>query len=176
MPETSPETSVVEHEIAIAAAPETVFAYFTDPARMVRWMGAEATLDPRPGGICRIAFGTSAPVVAELTAPFVAEEDRRLQLRDGGVMTGRFVEVDPYRRIVLTWGWEQEALAVPQSTEVEITFTPDGDGTVLRLTHRRLPAQTAAFHRAGWDHFLARLAVAAGGGDPGRDPWQATPR
>ena len=31
----SENDSVVEHEIRIAAAPETVFAYFTDPARMV---------------------------------------------------------------------------------------------------------------------------------------------
>ena len=42
---------LIEHEIRIAAAPEIVFAHFTDPAKMVRWMGTEATLDPRPGGV-----------------------------------------------------------------------------------------------------------------------------
>ena len=45
---------LIEHEIRIAAAPEIVFASFTDLAKMVQWMGTEATLDPRPGGVCRI--------------------------------------------------------------------------------------------------------------------------
>ena len=51
-----PETSVVEHQVTVAARPEVLFGYFTDPAMMVRWMGSEATLDPRPGGVCRIVF------------------------------------------------------------------------------------------------------------------------
>ena len=51
MPEPQSETSVVEREIRIEAEPETVFAFFTDPEKMVRWMGIGATLDPRPGGV-----------------------------------------------------------------------------------------------------------------------------
>jgi uncharacterized protein YndB with AHSA1/START domain len=108
------ETGVVEYEVRIAARPETVFAYFTDPIKMVQWMGAEATLDPRPGGVCRIASS------------------------DSGVMMGEFVEVDPYQRIVLTWGWEQKLLAKPsQSTLVEVSFIPDGEDTILQLAQRR---------------------------------------
>jgi uncharacterized protein YndB with AHSA1/START domain len=150
MPQTPPKTDALEYELRVAASPETVFAFFTDPEKMVRWMGAQATLDPRPGGICRIAF------------------------RPGGVMMGEFVEVEPHRRIVLTWGWEQEMLAVPpQSTAVEISLDLDGEETIVRLTHRRLPSAALAFHRAGWEHFLPRLTIAAGGGDPGPDPWQA---
>ena len=73
---------------------------------------------------------------------------------------------------MLTWGWEQEPLEVPpQSTAVEVSFTPDGDGTLVRLTHCRLPDRAVAFHRAGWEHYLARLAVAATGEDPGADPF-----
>ena len=45
------ETDVVEREVRIAARPETVFAFFTDPVKMLRWKGISATLDPRPGGI-----------------------------------------------------------------------------------------------------------------------------
>jgi len=38
--------------------------------------------------------------------------------------------------------------------------------------HRDLPSTKAAeSHGHGWDHYLARLKVAAGGGDPGEDPW-----
>ena len=32
-------------------------------------------------------------------------------------------------------------------------------------------AESAGSHATGWDHYLARLAVAATGADAGRDPW-----
>jgi uncharacterized protein YndB with AHSA1/START domain len=175
VPETPAETSVVEHEIRVAAPPETVFAYFTDPVKMVQWMGADARLDPRPGGVCRIAFQPSR-ASAEVTSAALGggpETAERIERDPAGVMLGEFVEVDPPRRIALTWGWEQELLATPpQSTSVEVSFIPDGEDTIVRLAHRRLPAASVAFHRTGWQHYLARLATAAAGGDPGHDPWQ----
>jgi uncharacterized protein YndB with AHSA1/START domain len=170
------ETSVVEHKVRVAARPETVFAYFTDPTRMVRWIGAEATLDPRPGGICRIAFQPSQARVDSLGREYFGrdEEEESFDVAGRGVALGKFVEVNPPRRIVLTWGWELDVLQVPpQSTLLEIDFTPDGDGTIVQLVHRKLPAGMADFHRVGWEHYLARLAIAAAGGDPGRDPWAA---
>jgi uncharacterized protein YndB with AHSA1/START domain len=138
----------VEHEVRVAASPESVFEYFTDPTKMVMWMGTEATLHPRPGGVCRIDCGQT-------------------------VMLGEFVEVDRPRRIVFTWGWETALFKTPpQSTLVEVSLTPDGEDTVVRLAHRRLKPEAVALHRAGWYHFLARLALAASGTDPGRDPWR----
>jgi uncharacterized protein YndB with AHSA1/START domain len=140
-------TETVEHEVRVAAAPEVVFEYFTDPAKLVRWMGAEATLDPRPGGVCRLEI-------------------------NGSVMLGEFVQVAFPWRIVFTWGWERRLFDVPpQSTAVEVSFTADGEDTLVRLTHCRLPEGALAFHRAGWRNYLARLSVAAAGGDPGPDPW-----
>lgn len=145
-----PGTSqAIEHEVRVAASPQTVFAYFTDPAKMVQWMGTEATLDPRPGGVCRVNPSGAA------------------------AMLGEFVEVDPPRRLVFTWGWETEIYATPpQSTVVEVTLIPDGADTVVRLVHTRLRPGAAPFHRAGWEHYLPRLALVAGGTDPGCDPWQ----
>lgn len=142
------ETSrVVEHVIRIEARPETVFSFFTDPARMVQWMGSEATIDPRPGGVLRIDI-------------------------NGATALGEFVQVDPHWRLVFTWGWEERLFAVPpQSTAVEVSFTPDGEGTIVKLTHSRLPDGSGAFHRAGWEHHLARLAIAVTGADPGPDPF-----
>jgi uncharacterized protein YndB with AHSA1/START domain len=140
------ETSVVEHEVKIAASPETVFGYFTDPSRMVQWMGAEATLDPRPGGTCRIAINSMA------------------------VASGKFVDVVPYRRVAFSWGWENDWLEVPPaSTLVEVSLTPEDDGTLLRLTHRQLPEGTLEFHTRGWGYYVGRLAKAAAGSDPGPD-------
>jgi uncharacterized protein YndB with AHSA1/START domain len=147
--EPSETDSVVEHEVRVAASPDTVFEFFTDPAKMVQWMGTEATLDPRPGGICRVNPGGHEMVA------------------------GEFVEVRRPRRIVFTWGWEAALFSTPsQSTLVEVSLTPDGEDTVVRLAHRRLKAEALAFHRAGWEHFLPRLALAASGADPGVDPWR----
>ena len=149
VPDPPGEASLAQHEVRIAARPETVFGYFTDPAKLVRWMGDHATLDPRPGGVCRIDI-------------------------NGSVMLGTFLEVEPYRRIVLTWGWELQLFSVPpQSTEVEIDLTPAGEETIVRITHRELPnGAAAAFHQAGWEHYLLRLTTASTGGDPGPDPWR----
>jgi uncharacterized protein YndB with AHSA1/START domain len=145
--ETRGATETIEHGIRIAAPPEVVFEYFTDPAKLVRWMGDDATLDPSPGGVCTFVI-------------------------NGARMTGEFVQVEFPRRIVFTWGWAERLFGVAeQSTAVEVSFTPDGEGTTVRLTHSRLPHGAVAFHRAGWGNYLGRLATAATGKAAGPDPW-----
>ena len=47
------EDHLLEREILIEARPEVVFAYFTDPGKIVLWLG-RATLEPHPGGHLRI--------------------------------------------------------------------------------------------------------------------------
>lgn len=90
------------------------------------------------------------------------------------VAEGRFVEIDPPRRIVFTWGWVEDEMPVPPgSSTVEITLEPVPDGTLLRLVHRDLPSPEAcAAHEEGWKHCTDRLAVVAAGGDPGPDAWR----
>jgi uncharacterized protein YndB with AHSA1/START domain len=149
--ETTTETSV-EREVAIAASPETVWQFLVDPAKAVLWMGQTASLDPRPGG------------------------EYRVGVIPGHTASGEFVEVDEPRRIVFTWGWEPGAEGAnpvpPGSSTVEIELVADGDGTMLRFSHRDLPTPASAeSHAHGWDHYLERLAVAAPGGDAGVDPW-----
>jgi uncharacterized protein YndB with AHSA1/START domain len=140
-------TETIEHYVRVAAPPETVFEYFTDPSKLVQWMGTEATLDPRPGGVCRFTV-------------------------NGAQMIGEYVQVDFPWRIVFTWGWETQLFEVAeQSTAVEVSFTPADDGTWVRLTHSRLPHGAVAFHRAGWGNYLPRLATAGAGHDAGPDPW-----
>jgi uncharacterized protein YndB with AHSA1/START domain len=141
----------VEREIRIAARPEAIFPFFTDPARMVRWKGVEAELDPRPGGIYRV----------NVTGRDVAR--------------GQYVAIEPFRRVVFTWGWEGDnALVPPGASTVEVTFIPDGDATIVRLVHRDLPVAEAPGFAEGWDHFLPRLGIVAAGGNPGPDPWVST--
>jgi uncharacterized protein YndB with AHSA1/START domain len=142
----------VQQGIWVEASPETVFAYFTDPARMVQWKGARATLDPRPGGIYRV------------------------EINDRAIARGEYVELSPPNRIVFTWGWEGGGNPVPPgSSRVEVDLVADGDGTIVRLTHRDLPEEARAAHADGWQHFLGRLREAAAGRDPGPDPMAQAP-
>lgn len=140
---------VAEREIRIEAPPQTVFPFLVDPDRMTSWMGTAAELDPRPGGVWHVSV-----------------------VGGRAVARGEFVSVDPPRSVVFTFGWEGPDQPVPAgSSKVEITLVPDGGGTILRLVHTALPdAHAAEQHTHGWTHYLSRLAVAAAGGDPGRDP------
>src|SRR5260370_29196691 len=65
-------------ETRIAARPETVFAFFTEPDKMVRWQGTQVELVPTPGGVYAI--------------------DMNPQVR----ARGTFVQVVPYSKIVFT--------------------------------------------------------------------------
>jgi uncharacterized protein YndB with AHSA1/START domain len=141
----------VEVEVRIAAKLETVFDFFTDPGKMIQWMGRAAELDARPGG----AF--------------------RCDINGRRIASGEYVEVDPPHRIVFSWGWEGENSEVgPGSTRVEVLLTADGENTHVRLVHHDLPtADSAQNHTRGWRHYLDRLAVVGAGGDPGPDPWSS---
>ena len=144
------ESTKVERELAIAASPETVWELLVDPAQAVRWMGQVANLDARPGG------------------------QYRVEVIPGHTARGEFVEVDPPRRLVHTWGWEAESgsSVAPGTTTIEYELIPTSEGTTLRFTHRELPDEAAATsHAHGWDHYFERLVSVAEGGDPGRDPW-----
>jgi uncharacterized protein YndB with AHSA1/START domain len=132
-------------EVRVAAAPETVFPYFTDPARIVAWKGSEATVNPEPGGIYRVT------------------------IQGSHVALGEYVEVDPPRRVVFTWGWEGEGSPGPGASTVEVELLPDGAETLVRLTHRGLSEIERDRHRVGWEHYLGRLSSAAAGRNPGPD-------
>lgn len=141
----------VEVEVLIAADRETVFDFFTDPEKMVQWMGRRADLDPRPGGVFRCDISGEA------------------------VASGEYLAVEPPGRLVFSWGWEgEEAVTKPGASTVEVLLEPGGGGTRLRLVHRDLPSADAAErHRQGWQHYAERLAVTAVGRDPGPDRFPA---
>jgi uncharacterized protein YndB with AHSA1/START domain len=128
-------TDTIEREVRLATTVDRAFAYWTDPTLLVRWMGDRAEVDARPGGHWRLEYGNRY------------------------VAAGDFVELDPPHRLVLTWGWEKgaEDSIPPGASRVEVTFTPDGDGTRMRVRHLDLPATERQGHTEGWDFFLPRL-------------------
>jgi uncharacterized protein YndB with AHSA1/START domain len=141
------EVTVERH---VKASPETVFEFFTDPDKWLRWQGIDATVEAWPGGTFR------------------------MDVRGDGYASGRFVIVEPPHRLVFTWGWEMPDNPVPPgSSTVEVELIERDDGTLVRLTHRDLPPETCDVHRIGWEHYVGRLAVVAEGHDAGPDPWLA---
>ncbi|HEV3474674.1 MAG TPA: SRPBCC domain-containing protein [Actinomycetota bacterium] len=148
----------IEVERRIAARPETVFSYFTDPERFVRWQGVDAELDPRPGGLFRVTVSGKSHLAVR----------------------GEYVEVNPPTRLVFTWGWEpSDGLPKglfglnPGTSTVEVDLVPDGQDTILRLRHSGLPTDAnRKAHTDAWAVTLKRLGICATGGDPGPNPFE----
>lgn len=141
------DPGVLEVTVHIAAEPATVFPYFTDPQRYAQWMGRSADLQPVPGGTFRVT------------------------MRDGVEAAGEFVEIDPPRKVVFTWGWTHERAVPPGSTRVVVTLTPELDGTRVVLRHYGLPdGQQRAGHHQGWITYLNRLNNRITGRETGPDP------
>ncbi len=141
---------IVRREIQIAASPATVFAFLTDPEKIVSWMGAEATTEAQPGGLY-----------------LVKDIGRR-----GNVARGAFREVVPVHRLAYSFGWEGDGgRPPPGSSLIEIDLVEQDGGTLLRMTHSGAPSEAqCASHNKGWAHYLSRLAMASAGRDPGVDP------
>lgn len=136
--------------VHINAEPEKVFEYFVTPEALTRWMGRRAVLVAVPGGTFALDF-------------------KQARVR------GRYLEVDRPRRLVISWGHEGSELLPPGASILEVTFSNQAGGTLVEVMHRELPEREAPRHALGWGHFLERLVTAAGGGDPGPDPWLTSP-
>lgn len=142
----SVEPFSVEVERRIKASPAEVFRFLTESEKYMRWMGTKAEIDARPGGSFRV------------------------EVPGGPTAVGEYLIVQSPELLVYTWGWENNETVPPGSSTVEITLRKDGEETVLVLRHAGLPDDPmGASHREGWERYLARLAVAATGGDPGPD-------
>jgi uncharacterized protein YndB with AHSA1/START domain len=124
-------------EIWIDAPPDKVYGYLVEPELTVRWFGDESWNEPQAGGLYRVSVR-------------------------GNVVRGEFVELDPGRRVVYTWGWEDAGqVHQPGTTTVEWDLESVDGGTRVRLRHTGLTDGEAESHGQGWDHFVPELARAA---------------
>jgi uncharacterized protein YndB with AHSA1/START domain len=139
MPQTPSAT--VTASVRIAAPPAVVFPYFTDPGLITTWIAQSADLEARPGGLFSIVV-------------------------DGNPAQGTFLEVDPPRRVVFTWGIDGNERLPPGASTVEVVLVAEGDETVVTLTHRDLPEEFRRPHRSGWREFLGRLGPVVLGDPP----------
>ena len=124
-------------ERLIAAPPERVFTLWTDPALLVKWWGPEGydipthALDIRPGGVWRTT---------------IRSPEGKLQ-----TVSGVYRLIEPPRRLVFTWAWEDEKGARGHETEVAVSFAPAPGGTKLTLVQKEFAtAESRAQHERGW--------------------------
>ncbi len=143
------EPLMVRREIQIAAPPATVFAFLTDPQKILSWMGTDATTEAHPGGLYLV---------------------KGVGGERANVARGAFREVVPVHRLAYSFGWEGKEEVPPGSSLIEVDLIGRDGGTLLRMTQSGLPNEAqCASHDKGWAHYLGRLAIAAAGRDPGID-------
>jgi uncharacterized protein YndB with AHSA1/START domain len=146
------QTDRIERDVLIAAPVERVWELVTTPEHIGRWFGdAGAELDLRPGG--------------------------RLELRwhDYSTVHGRVEVVEPPRRFAYRWqhaGDPAAELTSANSTLVDFTLTPEGEGTRVAVVESGFQAletgaaeraELVASHTGGWTSELADLAAHAAG-------------
>ncbi|MCP2168514.1 SRPBCC family protein [Goodfellowiella coeruleoviolacea] len=114
---------------------EVVWAAITDPEQRAAWFG-ETSIDGRAGGVIDM-------VPAD---PPIPDRQKR--------MTGRILVWDPPH--VLEHEWTQP---IVEDSVVRYELERDGEGTVLRFSHRGLGVRNARGFTPGTHAFLDRLAA-----------------
>ena len=123
------------------AAPEKVYAAWTQPAQIAQWFGPDA------GGVQRAE--TDLRAGGRFTIAFNTEDGEEHQVN------GVYREVVRNKKLVFTWAWrstpERELL-------VTVLIEPDGDGSLLTLIHEQFFDEAARDrHRHGWTGSLDKL-------------------
>lgn len=124
---------------------ETLFAYVTEPARLIEWFGpegvdlADAAMDfTRPGPWFAVMVG-----------------------RDSGnrfKVSGQVTHVRPLASVGLTWAWHDDADRRGAESHVTLAVAGTPTGSRLVIDHRDLAdAAAVASHTAGWTSTLAKL-------------------
>ena len=126
----------------LAARPEIVWDALITPEGLRQWMGPDdgpvlvAETDPRPKGRFRLRFRVL--------------DGREFESR------GEYLEVDAPRRLVMSWGWEDEDFR--HVSRVEIDLERQVSGTRLTFTHSQLPSEASRkSHEDGWTGALDKL-------------------
>jgi uncharacterized protein YndB with AHSA1/START domain len=123
------------------AAPEKVYAAWTQPAQIARWFGPDA------GAVKRAE--TDMRVGGRYTIVFQTEDGEEHHV------SGIYREVIPNEKLVFSWAWrstpERESL-------VTILIRPDGTGALLTLIHEHFFDEAARDrHEFGWTGALNKL-------------------
>ncbi len=121
----------LERRILIRASRETVFRFFTDNDRWAKWWGPGSTIEPRAGGRVYIRYPNAVEA------------------------SGEVVSVEPPKRLVFTFGYNNGQPIPPGSSRVTIELAEERRGTQLTLTHALGDAAVRDQHVQGWRYQLS---------------------
>ena len=128
----------------INAPRDRVYAAWTDPKQLLQWFGPETVQTKQIIADVRIGGEFRWDVVN----------------RDGENMTvhGQYREVEPGRRIVFTWQWDDDENWEKHVSVVTVELSDANGGTEVRLTHDQLPNEKSRDnHEQGWNSVLNKL-------------------
>jgi uncharacterized protein YndB with AHSA1/START domain len=136
-------TSTVTVVRTVAAAPERVFAAWTEAAQLAAWWwpqlaGTTYAVDAREGG----SYAITSPAI-------------------GATVRGVFTALDRPHRLAFTWNWEDdgEPEAVVED-QVDVTFEPEESGaTVVTVSHTSAAHEPDGGTEQGWSDVLDRLVA-----------------
>jgi uncharacterized protein YndB with AHSA1/START domain len=124
--------------------PAKLWQAWTDPAIAKLWFGSdpngkglEAKMDVRVNGSFSVTFANS----------------------DGSEFTcqGIYKEIEPYTRLVFTWGWENPLTSTEQ---ISLQFTPNDHGTLMTFKQINIDANTLHNYEEGWRSTFQKLEKA----------------
>jgi uncharacterized protein YndB with AHSA1/START domain/predicted enzyme related to lactoylglutathione lyase len=133
----------------IKAPPARVFAAWTEPENLMKWMGPgtsyliSAKNDLRVGGKYHLSMNTEGCAEGK-----------------GGVadISGVYKEVKPHTRLAFTWAWSNNPQVGDEETLVTLDFAEVQGGTQLTLTHEGFPTEESCNdHTKGWSATLDKL-------------------
>jgi uncharacterized protein YndB with AHSA1/START domain len=141
---TTKEKTRLEISRVIEAPRDRVYAAWTDPEQLKQWFGPEnvktreLVADARMGGTFRWDI--------------INSEGEEMTMR------GEFRELQPDKKIVFTWQWEDDEDWKNRTSIVTVDLYDRDGGTELRLTHEQLPNEESRDgHTRGWESALDKL-------------------
>lgn len=134
----------LEIERFIKASPERVYAAWTDPEQMKQWF--------KPHSVETTGLILDARVGGEFRWDLINDEGEAMTMR------GEFRELQPNRKIVFSWKWEDDEVWENHTSIVTVELSERPGGTQLRLIHEQLPnEQSRDNHNEGWNSGLDKL-------------------
>lgn len=140
----------------IEATPDQLYAAFIDPEALVQWLPPEGMtarileFDPSPGGAYRMVLTYDDP-----------DADGGKTSADSDAVAGRFVELEPGKRIVQLAQFDAEEAEFSGTMRISWTFTPAAEGGSWATVRCEDVPQgiSKAEHDAGLRSSLANLAA-----------------
>ena len=134
----------LEIKRVIKAPRDQVYAAWTDLEQLKQWFG--------PENVQTRALIADARVGGEFRWDLTNSEGEEM------TMIGEYRELQPGRKIVFTWQWQDDEDWENHISVVTVELDDAGGGTELRLTHEQLPNEESRDgHTRGWDSALDKL-------------------